>query len=222
MYPHSSRDEMQDRFSLVKRYKELNGRNAHRLDNDFEESPQWESSFKMNMSTNELDRIFRERPANKRYALIPWKIIDKMDKKAYASKSMIELHRMHNWTIVPAARHRKANLVSDRVYRQLDNWSALDHQSNQEEILHDQAIVVEENIIMERDLDEHNRYNEMLQEENAAQYRDIGPNGKANDPRYNDRFMKMQYFKEDANGEYQDPQTYLHDKAQSRAVAYGY
>lgn len=222
MYPHSQRDEMHDRFSLTKRYQELRGRNAHRLDNDFEEAPKWESDHKLNMSTNELDRIFRERPANKRYALIPWKMVDRMDKKAYATKQMIELHRMHGYTIVPAARHRKANLVSDRVYRQLDSWSALDRHSEQEEVLHDQAIVIEENIVMERDLDEHNRYTEMLREENAQQYRDIGPNGRSNDPRINDRFMKMQYLKEDDAGMYTDPSTYLYDKSHAPAIAYGY
>jgi len=220
-YPHSSIDPMQHRFSLVDRYKELQGRNSHRGDRaTAEESPDWESDIKFNMSTSTLDRILAEAPANKKYALIPWKIYDKMDRKSYCSKAMIELHRENGYTIVPASRHRKANLVSDRVYRQLDSHSNLNRKSDEDEMLHDQAIIIDENILMERDMEDHMHYRAMLNESNQAMYRDIGPNGKRNQQRINDRYMKMKYLKEDEDGEFDDPNTYLYSRANQGSLGY--
>lgn len=221
MTPHSQQDEMHRRFSLVDRYNQLSGRSSHRGGRDLaEENPRWESDIQFNKSVSLLERILSEAPSNKKYALIPWKVFDKMDHKAYASKAMIELHRENGYNIVPAARHKKANLVSDRVYAQLDNHANLDKRNHQDETLHDQAIIIGENIIMERDLEEHNRYVGFIEEQNNRQYKEIGPNGTKNNPRVNDRYMKMQYFKTDDEMSYDDPNEYLYDRSQLNQFGY--
>ncbi len=213
MYPHTSVDESKSRFSLVDRYKELSGSNAHRGERLLsEENPYWESDIQLNMSTNLLDRILNEAPANKRYALIPWKIIDNMDHKAYSTKAMIALHRENGYRIVPAARHRKTNLVSDSVYNQLDNHAGLTKKEQSDEVLHDQAIIIGENIIMERDREDHERYNEMLAAENREQYEEIGPNGRKNQDKYNKRILGMKYLKEDGVNDGSDPSIYLNNQ----------
>lgn len=213
MYPHSSQDEMKSRFSLTQRYKELMGNNSHRGDRALsEENPYWESDIMLNKSTNVLDRILKEAPANKRYALIPWKMTDRMDRKARATKEMIALHREYGFKVVHAGRHRKANLVTDRVMHQLDNFSSLEKKDHTEEVLHDEAIIIGENILMERDMEEHIRYNEMLERENNEQYADIGPNGKRNNEQYNDRMLGMVYVKEDEKGHFKDPSMYMNSR----------
>jgi hypothetical protein len=193
MYPHSNSDSINSRFSISERYKELAGKNRHRTGQDTEEAPEWESSFQMNMSNSTLDRILNEAPANKKYALIPWMVVDQYDRKAAPSKAMINLHRQNGYTIVPSARHRQSTLVSDRIYKQIDNYSFRDKKSSEEEILYDEAIIIGENIIMEHNKEEFNRYSNALSEESKSTYREIGPNGLANNPEVNPRLLGMTY-----------------------------
>lgn len=210
MYPHTSVDESKTRFSLVDRYKELSGSNAHRGERLLsEENPYWESDIQLNNSTNLLDRILNEAPANKRYALIPWKIIDNMDKKAYCTKAMIALHRENGYRIVSASRHRKTNLVSDSVYNQLDSHAGLTKREQSDEVLHDQAIIIGENVIMERDREDHERYNEMLANENREQYAEIGPNGRKNNDKNNRRLLGMKYLKDEDVEDGVDPAVFI-------------
>ena len=196
MYPHSNHESMNDRFSIAERYKELAGKHPHRTAQMAEDSSEWESSFQMNASNSVLDRILNDAPSNKKYALIPWRVVDPIDRKSHISKAMINLHRYNGYTIVPSSRHRQTTSVSDRVYRQIDNHMSFDKRSHDEEMLNDEAIIIGENILMERDKDEYNRYCSLLSEESKNTYNEIGPNGKANNPETNPRLLGMTYTKE--------------------------
>jgi hypothetical protein len=193
MYPHANHDPINSRFSISQRFKEMAGKNPHRTGQDAEQAPEWESSFQMNSSNSLLERVLNEAPANKKYALIPWRVVDQLDRKSHVSKAMINLHRQHGYNIVPAARHRHSTMVSDRVYRQLDNLTSMDKPSHEENVLEDEAIIIGENILMERNKEDYNRYSSMLSEESKQTYREIGPNGQANNPETNPRYLGMTY-----------------------------
>ena len=166
-------------FSFNKHYQESKGQFAHREDRaSMSTRPEWNNTeFYLSNEPFE-DRIIREKPAESAYGWVPLS-----DKNGTISSFEIDRHQSAGWTVVPSSRHATSIPRNDMVMNQIYNAVANREFSAKNNLMSDfetYAIINNNSILMEKNIDLQNYYDQNVNKQFKSLYEEYGPNGTGN------------------------------------------